>query len=74
MGRPWRPRGRERRGRQTLFLREARTGRKVGSEQLLGSGKPDCPGLVCLKRGTGELHTEPEFADYQAVLRKYVDR
>ncbi|WP_369355354.1 hypothetical protein [Streptomyces sp. cg2] len=64
----------ERRRRQTLFLREARAGRKVGSEQLLGSGKPDCLGLVCLKRGTGELHTEPEFADYQAVLRKYVDR
>ncbi|MYT33206.1 MULTISPECIES: hypothetical protein [unclassified Streptomyces] len=62
------------RGVYDVSVYEARTGKKVGSEQLLGSGKPNCPGMVYLKRGTDALHTEPEFADYQAVLRKYVDR
>ncbi|QHC23177.1 hypothetical protein [Streptomyces sp. GS7] len=61
------------RGVYDMTVYEARTGKKVGSEQLRGSGKPNCPGLVYLKRGTDKLHTEPEFADYQAVLRKYVD-
>ncbi|WP_411146794.1 hypothetical protein [Streptomyces sp. x-80] len=61
------------RGVYDVTVYEARTGKKVGSEQLRGSGKPNCPGLVYLKKGTDSLHTEPEFADYQAVLRKYVD-
>ncbi|TBO61485.1 hypothetical protein EYS09_00830 [Streptomyces kasugaensis] len=61
------------RGVYDVTVYEARTGKKVGSEQLRGSGKPNCPGLVYLKKGTDKLHTGPEFADYQAVLRKYVD-
>ncbi|MGG2464539.1 hypothetical protein ACO0M4_33075 [Streptomyces sp. RGM 3693] len=61
------------RGVYDVTVYEARTGKEVGSEQLRGSGKPNCPGMVYLKRGTDKLHTEPEFADYQAVLRKYVD-
>ncbi|WEB38340.1 calcium homeostasis modulator protein [Streptomyces yunnanensis] len=61
------------RGVYDVTVYEAKTGKKVGSEQLSGSRKPDCPGMVYLKRGTDKLHTEPEFADYQAVLRKYVD-
>ncbi|MFF2807911.1 hypothetical protein ACFVT2_12075 [Streptomyces sp. NPDC058000] len=61
------------RGVYDVTVYEARTGKQVGSEQLRGSGKPNCPGMVYLKRGTDKLHTEPEFADYQAVLRKYVD-
>ncbi|MHB6905533.1 hypothetical protein [Streptomyces sp. DB-54] len=61
------------RGVYDVTVYEARTGKKVGSEQLLSSGKPNCPGMVYLKKGTDRLHTEPEFADYQAVLRKYVE-
>ncbi|MFJ2192122.1 hypothetical protein ACIOJE_30000 [Kitasatospora sp. NPDC087861] len=53
---------------------EARTGRKVGTEQLLGSAKPSCPGMAYLKKDVSKLHTEPEFADYQQVLRKYVEQ
>ncbi|MFJ9419066.1 hypothetical protein ACIRPT_33650 [Streptomyces sp. NPDC101227] len=61
------------RGVYDVTVYEARTGKEVGSERLRGTAKPDCPGFVYLKKGTDELHTEPEFADYQAVLRKYVD-
>ncbi|WP_411122447.1 hypothetical protein [Streptomyces sp. x-19] len=61
------------RGVYDVTVYEARTGKKIGSEKLLGSRQPNCPGMVYLKRGTDQLHTEPEFADYQSVLRKYVD-
>ncbi|GAA2666462.1 hypothetical protein [Streptomyces lunalinharesii] len=61
------------RGVYDVTVYEARTGKKLGSEHLLGSRQPNCPGLVYLKRGTDQLHTQPEFADYQSVLRKYVD-
>ncbi|MFI9045719.1 hypothetical protein [Streptomyces sp. NPDC053427] len=61
------------RGVYDVTVYEARTGKEVGSERLQGTTKPDCPGLVYLKKNTDVLHTEPEFADYQAVLRKYVD-
>ncbi|MDH6709300.1 hypothetical protein P3T27_006046 [Kitasatospora sp. MAA19] len=53
---------------------ETRTGRKVGTEQLLGSAKPSYPGMAYLKKDVSKLHTEPEFADYQQVLRKYVEQ
>ncbi|MFF4607857.1 hypothetical protein ACFY12_34610 [Streptomyces sp. NPDC001339] len=61
------------RGVYDVTVYEARTGKKIASERLHGSVKPDCPGLVYLKKGTDKLHTEPEFPDYQAVLRKYVE-
>lgn len=62
------------RGRYEVTVYEARTGRKVGTEQLLGSAKPSCPSMVYLKKDVSKLHTEPEFADYQQVLRKYVEQ
>ncbi|MER5636811.1 hypothetical protein ABT095_07645 [Kitasatospora sp. NPDC002227] len=60
-------------GEYEVTVYEARTGQKLGAEHLSGSAKPACPGLVYLKQGAGQLHTSPEFADYQAVLRHYVE-
>ncbi|MFJ7279923.1 hypothetical protein [Kitasatospora sp. NPDC098663] len=61
------------RGTYEVTVYEARTGKKVGTEQLLGSAKPSCPSMVYLKKDVSKLHSEPEFADYQQVLRKYVE-
>ncbi|MFJ3218063.1 hypothetical protein ACIPLC_19325 [Kitasatospora sp. NPDC086801] len=62
------------RGVYEVTVYEARTGKKIGTEKLLGSTKPSCPGMVYLKKDVSKLHTEPEFTDYQQVLRKYVEQ
>ncbi|MEV7027373.1 hypothetical protein [Kitasatospora sp. NPDC093558] len=62
------------RGVYSVAVYEARTGKKLGNERLLGGTKPDCPGMIFLKKSVDKLHTKPEFADYQQVLKKYVEQ
>ncbi|MFJ2581375.1 hypothetical protein [Kitasatospora aureofaciens] len=61
------------RGVYNVTVYEARTGKKLGNERVAGSAKANCPSMVYLKKGIDKLHSEPEFADYQQVLRKYVE-
>ncbi|MFF3066840.1 hypothetical protein [Kitasatospora sp. NPDC057936] len=62
------------RGVYNVTVYEARTGRKLGNERLLGSAKAACPSMVYLGKNVDKLHTSPEFADYQQVLKKYVEQ
>ncbi|WP_280265976.1 hypothetical protein [Nocardia wallacei] len=62
------------RGIYDATVYEARTGAKVGSAQLRGSSRTDgCPYFVVLPAGAS-LHTEPDLAEIQRALGKYVDR
>ncbi|GAA4526616.1 hypothetical protein [Amycolatopsis samaneae] len=51
---------------------EAKTGKKLGTEQIRGSEKPSCPGMTFTKRGASSIHTEPDTAAYRALLGRYV--
>ncbi|HEX3779243.1 MAG TPA: hypothetical protein VHX38_06225 [Pseudonocardiaceae bacterium] len=51
---------------------EARTGREVGTEQIAGDGKPDCPDMVFTEDTNPKLYTQPDSAELRDLLATYV--
>lgn len=51
---------------------EARTGREVGTERIVGDRSPDCPPLVTTAAEGHEEYTDPGEDELRHVLGKYV--
>lgn len=63
------------RGRYDATVYEARTGAKVGSARMRGSGDTGaCPGAALVPTHDPKLHTDPDLAEFQRVLGGHVDR
>ncbi|MGW6423233.1 hypothetical protein ACWF82_11215 [Nocardia sp. NPDC055053] len=61
-------------GRYDVTIREAKTGRKVGTAQMSGKSTPDCPFSALTKGDNPKIHTEPDLAEYQRVLGRFVSK
>ncbi|UGT39652.1 hypothetical protein LTV02_26805 [Nocardia yamanashiensis] len=54
-------------------LYETTTGKKVAETRLTGATTPNCPHFTMTKGKDPVLYTEPDFAEYQRALGKYVE-
>ncbi|MFD5175026.1 hypothetical protein ACFWM1_04390 [Nocardia sp. NPDC058379] len=61
-------------GRYDVTIREARTGREVGTVELAGKSTPDCPFSALTKGDNPKIHTEPDLAEYQRALAEFVSK
>ncbi|KAA9158561.1 hypothetical protein FPZ12_022225 [Amycolatopsis acidicola] len=60
-------------GEYDFTVYEAKTGKEVGSGEIAGSTNPDCPFSALVPDNGDRIHTDPDFADYQSALGRYVN-